>query len=72
MHPGIHIKTVHKQDQANDDQTIIDQRLFPVFETMAEDPGKYNKQDSHKSDTQNSEQNNEQYFFIHKARGSFS
>ncbi|SVD88418.1 uncharacterized protein METZ01_LOCUS441272, partial [marine metagenome] len=53
---------------ANDDQTIINQRLRPVRKTMAENPWKYNKQDPHKSYSQNSEQGNGQYLFIHESR----
>jgi hypothetical protein len=35
---------------------------------MTENPWKYNKQDSHKSYSQNSEQGNDQYLFIHESR----
>ena len=48
VHPGIHIKTVYKHDQTNDDQTIINQRLRPVCKATAKNPRKYNKQDPKK------------------------
>ena len=38
---------------------------------MAENPWKYNKQDPHKSYSQNSEQGNEQYLFIHELKDPF-
>ena len=70
MHSSIHIETVNKHDQANDDQAIIHQRLCPIIKTQAKNPRKDNKQDSYKSYSQNSEQSNDQYFLIHDSRNT--
>jgi hypothetical protein len=71
MHPGIHIETVDKHDQANNDQAIIHQRLCPIFKTTAKNPRKYNKQDPYKSYSQNRKQSNDQYFFIHDSSNTY-
>jgi hypothetical protein len=71
VHPGIHIKTVYKHDQTNDDQTIINQRLRPVCKATAKNPRKYNKQDPKKTYPQNCEQGNDQCLFIHDSRNPF-
>ena len=49
MHFGVHVKPENEKYDRRDNQTVIDEGLFPVGKAMAGKPGNDDKQQRHKS-----------------------
>jgi hypothetical protein len=55
MHLGVHIKSVNKHDDGDDNDGVINQDLFPARGALMEQPGHRYEQNAHKSDRQQSQ-----------------